>query len=204
MSEPPAVDAAALRRAVGQFATGVTVITVMHGEHVHGMTANSFTSVSLDPPLVLFCVGKSARMARLITKVDGFAINILSDRQMQVSRQFAGSNKEDAARSVLLQRGPIAPLLSGSLAALSCRTSAIHEGGDHWIVVGEVVALHESGHGQPDGPLAFYRSRYCELIEPAIPAEPADRWSNDEIRIYHEEWSAGNLSDPAERPELPW
>lgn len=204
MNDLPAVDSAAFRRAVGQFATGVTVITVKHGDHVHGMTANSFTSVSLDPPLVLFCVGKSARMARLIEQVEGFAINILSDRQMQVSRQFAGANKEDAARMVRLHRGPVAPLLSGSLAALSCRTSAIHEGGDHWIVVGEVIALHEAGQDRASGPLAFFRSRYCDLIEPPTPAEQADRWSNDEIRIYHEEWSAGDLGEPAERPELPW
>ncbi|HMM40346.1 MAG TPA: flavin reductase family protein [Thermomicrobiales bacterium] len=204
MNDLPAVDSAAFRRAVGQFATGVTVITVTHGDHVHGMTANSFTSVSLDPPLVLFCVGKSARMARLIEQVEGFAINILSDRQMQVSRQFAGANKEDAARTVRLHRGPVAPLLSGSLVALSCRTSAIHEGGDHWIVVGEVIALHEVGQDRASGPLAFFRSRYCDLIEPPTPVEQADRWSNDEIRIYHEEWSAGDLGEPAERPELPW
>ena len=204
MTASQPIDSGAFRRAVGQFATGVTVITVQHGDHIHGMTANSFTSVSLDPPLVLFCVGKAARMARLITRVDGFAINILSDRQTEVSRQFAGSNKEDVTRTVPLQRGPVAPLIGGSLAALSCQTSAIHDGGDHWIVVGEVVAIHESESVPSPGPLAFFRSRYCELVEPATPAEPADRWSNDEIRIYHEEWSAGDLSDAAERRDLPW
>lgn len=204
MNERPFVDTAAFRRAVGQFATGVTVITVRHDDHVHGMTANSFTSVSLDPPLVLFCVGKTARMAALIQRVEGFAINILGDQQMQVSRQFAGSNKDDAARTVQLQLGPVAPILGGSLAALSCRTSAIHEGGDHWIVVGEVVAIHEPDQTRLHGPLAFFRSRYCDLIEPTTPAEPTDRWSNDEIRIYHEEWSAGDLSESTERPELPW
>lgn len=204
MTSQPAVEPAAFRRAVGQFATGVTVVTVQHDDHVHGMTANSFTSVSLSPPLVLFCVGKAARMARLIEHVDGFAINILSDRQMRVSRQFAGANKEDAARAVRLQKGPVAPLLAGALACLSCRTSAIHEGGDHWIVVGEVIAIHEPGPADRSGPLAFFRSRYCDLIEPPTPAEQADRWSNDEIRIYHEEWSAGDLNEPAERRELPW
>lgn len=204
MSARPAVDPAAFRRAVGEFATGVTVVTVQHGDRIHGMTANSFTSVSLDPPLVLFCVGKSARMARLIEQVEGFAVNILSDRQMQVSRQFAGANKDDATRLVSLRRGPVAPLLSGSLAALSCRTSAVHEGGDHWIVIGEVIAIHEPEQARTNGPLAFFRSRYCDLIVPPTPAEAADRWSNDEIRIYHEEWSAGDVSEPAERRDLPW
>ena len=204
MNAMPTVDQTAFRRAVGQFATGVTVITIQHDGHVHGMTANSFASVSLEPPLVLFCVGKSARMAGLITDAEGFAINILSDRQMQVSRQFAGANKDAAARTVKLQRGPVAPLLSHFLAALSCRTHEIHEAGDHWIVIGQVVALHEPDQARAHGPLAFFRSRYCDLIEPPTPAEQADRWMNDEIRIYHEEWSAGDLNEPAERPELPW
>lgn len=203
MNSPGTVDPGSFRRAVGQFATGVTVITVQHGGHVHGMTANSFTSVSLEPPLVLFCVIKTARMARMLPDVEGFAVNILSDRQLEISRQFAGANKEQAARTVMLEQGPIAPLLPGSLAAMSCRTTAVHEGGDHWIVVGEVVALHEPTTSL-QGPLAFFRSRYCDLVEPSTPAEAADRWANADMRIYHDEWSAGDLSDPAERQDPPW
>jgi len=203
MNSAGTVDPGTFRRAVGQFATGVTVITVQHDDHIHGMTANSFTSVSLEPPLVLFCVVKTARMARLIHEVEGFAISILSDRQLEISRQFAGANKDQAARTVTLQQGPIAPLLPGSLAAMSCRLVAIHEGGDHWIVVGEVIALHEPSTDL-QGPLAFFRSRYCDLVEPSTPAEATDRWSNADMRIYHEEWSAGDLSDHPERQEPPW
>jgi flavin reductase (DIM6/NTAB) family NADH-FMN oxidoreductase RutF len=190
-------EPAAFRRVMGQFATGVTVITVQHGDHIHGMTANAFTSVSLDPPLVLFCVTRTARMAALIREVPGFAINILAENQQDVSRQFAGSKKEELEQSVALQRGPIAPLLEGALAALSCTIEAVHEGGDHWIVVGRVVSVHEPPERPLRDPLVFFRSRYQELVEQAPSWSPAaETWSNDAIRVYHEEWSEGE-------PELP-
>lgn len=199
----PAFDPSAFRRVMGQFATGVTVITVQHGDHVHGMTANAFTSVSLDPPLVLFCVTRTARMAALIREVRGFAINILAEHQQDVSRQFAGSRKDDPAQAVSLQHGPVAPLIDGALAAISCTTEAIHEGGDHWIVVGRVVNVHEPLQGPSRDPLVFFRSRYQELVEQALAPMPVvESWSNDAIRVYHEEWSEGELEQP-EWPQ-PW
>lgn len=182
------IDQAQFRRALGTFATGVTVITVQQGDQIHGMTANSFTSVSTDPPLVLFCVAKTTRMAGFIENAAGFAINILAAGQQLVSRQFAGARKEEAARTVLLERGPVAPLIDDCLVALSCRTDAIHEGGDHWIVVGRVIAIHE-GKRQDEPPLVFYRSRYRDLLLPPVPAAPPEAWENDAIRIYHDEWS---------------
>jgi 3-hydroxy-9,10-secoandrosta-1,3,5(10)-triene-9,17-dione monooxygenase reductase component len=198
------VDEAAFRRVLAEFATGVTVITVQRGDHIHGMTANAFTSVSLDPPLVLFCVTKSARMAALIRDAHGFAINILSDRQREVSRQFAGTNKEHIERAVALQRGPLAPLIDGCLAALSCTIAAIHDGGDHWIVVGRVVGLHLSESRRAERPLLFFRSRYHELVEQVpAPRQPVEAWANDAIRIYHEEWSADDDSGEPEHPP-PW
>jgi 3-hydroxy-9,10-secoandrosta-1,3,5(10)-triene-9,17-dione monooxygenase reductase component len=201
MSAPASTfDPSAFRRVMGQFATGVTVITVQHGDHIHGMTANAFTSVSLDPPLVLFCVTRTARMAALINEVRGFAINILASNQQDVSRQFAGANKDDLERAVALHRGPVAPLIDGSLSALSCLTEEIHEGGDHWIVVGRVVDVHEPPVGAVREPLVFFRSRYWQLVEQPTSRTPAtDLWSNDAIRVYHEEWSEGE----AEQPEWP-
>ncbi len=199
----PSFDPAAFRRVMGQFATGVTVITVQHGDHIHGMTANAFTSVSLDPPLVLFCVTKTARMAALIRDVRGFAINILAEHQQDVSRQFAGSKKDDLDRAVALQHGPVAPLIEDSLAAVSCTIDAIHEGGDHWIVVGRVVSVHEPPGGPLRDPLVFFRSRYQELVEQAPAWSPStESWSNDAIRVYHEEWSDGESEQPDWRH--PW
>ena len=172
------------------FTTGITVITTRRDDEVHGMTANSFTAVSLEPPLVLFCVGKSARMAGFIDDAAGFAINILSGAQEHVSRQFAGSKRSITSTLELLE-GPVAPLVTGALASISCLTEAVHEGGDHWIVVGRVVELREEGVTQT--PLVFYRSRYCQLLEPREARPERDPWTNETqpLRLYHAEWSEG-------------
>jgi 3-hydroxy-9,10-secoandrosta-1,3,5(10)-triene-9,17-dione monooxygenase reductase component len=188
MNAPPTINQRALRRALSQFATGVTVITVQRGEVMHGMTANAFSALSLDPPLVLFCVGKRARMARFLDGAEGFVINILSTDQEQISNQFAGQNddKDDITR---LLPGPVAPLIPGALVSLSCGLEELHEGGDHLIVVGRVQAIHEPDGGNARPPLVFHRSRYGSLIPRGRPADASLNWSNDAIRIYHDEWS---------------
>jgi flavin reductase (DIM6/NTAB) family NADH-FMN oxidoreductase RutF len=192
MSETGTVDPAQFRRALGQFATGVTVITVQHGDKMHGMTANTVTSVSLQPPLVLFCVGKHARMSKLLEEAHGFAVNILSVDQERLSRHFAGASQPGSAENVeLLRRGPVAPLIPGALVSLSCELAAIHEAGDHWIVVGQVLEIHETA-GRQRPPMIFYRSRYRYLTDlPAALGEGGEDWVDDAIRIYHDEWSAG-------------
>jgi flavin reductase (DIM6/NTAB) family NADH-FMN oxidoreductase RutF len=184
------VDPTAFRRVMSLFTTGITVITTRRDDEVHGMTANSFTAVSLEPPLVLFCVGKSARMAGFIEDAPGFAINILSGAQESVSRQFAGS-KRPIANTVDLLDGPVAPLVTGALASISCLTEAVHEGGDHWIVVGRVVELREEGVTQT--PLVFYRSRYCQLLEPREARPERDPWTTETqpLRLSHAAWSEG-------------
>jgi 3-hydroxy-9,10-secoandrosta-1,3,5(10)-triene-9,17-dione monooxygenase reductase component len=204
VSASTAVDPLAFRRVIGQFATGVTVITVQRDDIIHGMTANAVTSVSLDPPLVLFCVTKQARMAALLRGAAGFAINILASDQEAVSRQFAGARKDEAVQSVELEHGPVAPLLAGAIGALSCVVDALHEGGDHWIVVGRVVALHEDVDGQR-APLVFFRSRYHHLVarELAAPAPP-ETWENDAIRVYHAEWSEGDEPEALRDAVDPW
>ncbi len=189
MSSNSAIDPATFRHALGLFATGVTVITVQRGEIMHGMTANAFSALSLDPPLILFCVGRQARMAKFLDGADGFAVNILSADQERASAQFAGYDKPGEGAIERLQRGPLAPIIPGSLVSLSCAVESLHEGGDHWIVVGRVVEIHEPEGGNQRPPLLFFRSRYGTLVErgPRIPDDV--RWSNDAIRIYHEEWS---------------
>jgi 3-hydroxy-9,10-secoandrosta-1,3,5(10)-triene-9,17-dione monooxygenase reductase component len=193
------IDPVAFRRVMGQFATGVTVITVQRGDLMHGMTANTFTSLSLDPPLVLFCVGRTARMATLIDGADGFAINVLAAHQEDVSRHFAGRQMDIGSGVELLQHGPVAPLVPGSLGALSCTIEAMHEGGDHWIVVGRVIALHEYEGASGARPLVFFRSQYAELTprSTALPV-PDVSWSNDAILIYHDEWTMGDDPLPDE------
>lgn len=192
------LDPGAFRRLLGQFATGVTVITVQRGELMHGMTANAFTSLSLDPPLVLFCVGKQSRMAHCLEGAEGFAVNILAEHQAEVSRHFAG-RKETPGEIDLLRRGPIAPLIPGSLGALSCTIEARHEGGDHWIIVGRVMEIHEADGDGNSNPLVFFRSRYARLADDHGPRRPArEEWSNDAILIYHDEWTVGDDPPPEE------
>lgn len=194
-SERP-VDPASFRRALGQFATGVTVITVQRGEIMHGMTANTFTSLSLDPPLVLFCVGKEARMTKLLDGADGFVVNILSADQEVAANQFAGRHEPGTEDFGILRRGPVAPLIPNALVSLSCRLEATHEGGDHLIIVGEVIEIHKPEDERRRPPLVFFRSRYANLAERPRPAREQVAWSNDAIRIYHDEWWVGSEEIP--------
>ncbi|MGB7220298.1 MAG: flavin reductase family protein [Vicinamibacterales bacterium] len=155
-----------MRQTVGQFVTGVTVVAADYGGEVHAMTANAFTSLSLDPPLVLFCVGKKAKAGQLIHQASGFCINILQQNQQDLSTYFAGGWKGPTPPPFTFSTWHGTPLLEGSAAALACQLHTIHEGGDHWIVVGRVIAVHRSEE-QPQ-PLVFFGGRYASLEAPVV------------------------------------
>jgi len=157
------IDARTLRQTVGQFATGVTVVATEVDGVVHAMTANSFTSLSLDPPLVLFCVGKNTKAGLLIQQANSFCVNILQEDQRDQSTYFAGGWKEDAPPPFTFDTWHGTPRLAGSAAAIACGLHAIHEGGDHWIVVGHVVAVDRLDEVRP---LLFFRGRYAALDVP--------------------------------------
>src|SRR2546428_158002 len=112
-----AVDLSAFRQTVGQFVTGVTVIAADIGGTIRAMTANSFTSLSLDPPLVLFCVGKHTKMGELIQDAAGFCVNILQQDQQHLSTYFAGGWKDEAPPAFTFEAWDGGPLLAGSAAA---------------------------------------------------------------------------------------
>jgi flavin reductase len=158
-------DSRTFRHTVGQFVTGVTVIAADVQGSIRAMTANSFTSLSLDPPLVLFCVGKTTKMGELIHQASGFSVNILQQDQQHLSTYFAGGWKEPEPPPFTFAAWEGGPLLEGSAAALGCAVDAIHEGGDHWIVVGKVHALYRSESAGP--PLVFSAGRYAALAEGA-------------------------------------
>jgi 3-hydroxy-9,10-secoandrosta-1,3,5(10)-triene-9,17-dione monooxygenase reductase component len=156
------IDPRTLRQALGQFATGVTVIAMEVDDSLRALTANSFTSVSLDPPLVLFCLGKGTRAGRHIERVTGFSVNILRDDQQDLSAFFAGLwHGEPPPFSFQPWQG--GPRLEPCLAAIGCERHAVYDGGDHWIVVGRVVALHRTD--VPWRPLLFFGGRYA-VLEP--------------------------------------
>jgi flavin reductase (DIM6/NTAB) family NADH-FMN oxidoreductase RutF len=155
------VDEHAFRDALGQFATGVCVVTGIDaaGEAV-GVTISSFTSLSLRPPLVLFCIDKGSTSVDAFAATDAFTVNILAEEQMAASELFATQypDKFANAASYVGQNG--CKVLSGCLAGLECTRTATHEGGDHLIVVGHVDVIHFGG---PDAPLARFRGRYRKL-----------------------------------------
>lgn len=153
-----AVDGSTFRKALGAFASGVTVVTgrAADGEPV-GLTVSAFSSLSLDPPLILVCLDKATRSAEALTG-GPFAVNILAEDQQAVSNHFA-SRKDKRFDGVEWQAGEVhgSPLLSGSLAHLQCAPHEVLEGGDHLIVVGRVEAVDVSEEGKP---LTYFRGGY--------------------------------------------
>lgn len=151
------LDAKALRQALGCFVTGVTVITTAGtGEFPRGFAANSFTSVSLDPPLVLFCIAKNAKSLSEFSHCNYFAVNVLAEDQKPISSKFA-SKDENKFSSVAWRPGQFgSPILDGVVAWFECRAKTITDAGDHIIVLGEVLALDHS----PATPLGYCRGAY--------------------------------------------
>lgn len=144
---PPPTDTVALRAAFGAFMTGVTVVTTMdnRGEPV-GFTANSFTSVSLDPPLILICIAKTSQNIETFCSADGYAVNILAEGQEDLSRRFSGP-VADRFGGVDWARGPAgAPVLGGVCGWFDCTMHDQLEAGDHVILIGEVKGFDHSGH----------------------------------------------------------
>lgn len=151
-----------LRGAMGRFATGVTVVTLLDDRDVpQGFTVNSLTSVSLVPPLVLVCVDHSANILRCFSKNYAFTVNILSEEQEEISSQFA-SKAEDKFAGIAYEAGKLGPpRIQGCLGYLECRITNQYPGGDHVIFIGE-VEVTELG---PEGgkPLLFYAGKYARL-----------------------------------------
>jgi flavin reductase (DIM6/NTAB) family NADH-FMN oxidoreductase RutF len=155
------VTPAEFRQALGCFATGVTVITVDYAGEVHGMTANAFASVSLDPPLVLVCVDHRARTHAHLHAKKRFGVNVLAEDQQIISEYYAGATQDhghaerDAgARFDRTAHGT--PVLNGALAYLECRLHTAQDAGDHTIFIAEIeeVVVREGD------PLLYYRAEY--------------------------------------------
>ena len=162
------VDNASFRRAAGQFASGIVVVTTRSG---HAMTVSAFTSVSLDPPLVLFCAEKIARFHDAVLAEGSWAVSILAEDDEKTARWLAtrGRPLDGQLDGVAHHPGLVtgAPLLDDALAVLECRTTGVHDAGDHSIVVGEVEAVTgppETPSETPDrGPLLHYSGAYRRL-----------------------------------------
>ena len=145
------LDQTAFRRAVGRFASGIVVVTTATG---HAMTVSAFASVSLDPPLVLFCAEKIARFHDAVLEAGSWAVSILAEDDEKTARWLAtrGRPLDGQLDGLAHHPGPAtgAPALDDALAVLECQTDAVHDGGDHSIIVGRVTAV--AGPDDPAGP----------------------------------------------------
>lgn len=167
-------DRKELRKAFGAFATGVTVVTV-GGDNPHGMTANSFTSVSLDPPLILVCVRRDAVMHDILDRVGHFGVSVLAGGQEATARHFANRMRDLGAAefdAVDWLPGPRTgvPLLSGALVGFECEVWRSYDGGDHTIFLGRLLSMERQAAGDDDDDgdgdvLVFFDGRFC-LLDP--------------------------------------
>lgn len=157
------VEPQSLRATMRRWATGVTVVTSRHGDLLHGITVNSFTSLSLDPPLCLVCIDKRAKAHEEIPRAGHFAVNILSAEQAEIANRFAGRRPEltDLFADLALQAAPSgAPVFAGILGYLDCRLHERLAGGDHTIFIGWVEHAQTLEEGVP---LLFYGGAFRQL-----------------------------------------
>ena len=153
---PDLVASAAFREAMSRWATGVAVVTCEEAGERVGLTVSSFTAVSLDPPLVLFCIDRRAESLALLGRASGFAVSLLGHEQQETARQMAqrGTDKFTGVDTLPSTTGH--PLIAGALAHLECRTDRLIEAGDHLILLGEVVAA--AGH--EGAPLLYFHRHF--------------------------------------------
>jgi 3-hydroxy-9,10-secoandrosta-1,3,5(10)-triene-9,17-dione monooxygenase reductase component len=160
MTQHPPVAEERFRSVLSHFCTGVVVVTGTDGSGPAGFTCQSFTALSLDPPLVLFTAGRQSTSWPRIRPTGRFAISILGAGQRALSTAFARSDADKFA-GASWRPGTAGPLLDGALAHIECAVQDVHEAGDHQIVIGHVLALHE--RPGDEGPLLYFRSGYRSL-----------------------------------------
>jgi flavin reductase (DIM6/NTAB) family NADH-FMN oxidoreductase RutF len=153
------VDDRLFRNAMGSFATGVTVITTEVSGEVHGMTANAFMSISLNPKLIAVSIGERARMLQHIKEAKQFAVNILTSNQVNESKQFSGQLNLEEEITFSTFKG--LPVLPNSLAVVTCKLHSEYVAGDHTIFIGQVTGVKLEQHD----PLLYSQGKYRELKE---------------------------------------
>jgi flavin reductase (DIM6/NTAB) family NADH-FMN oxidoreductase RutF len=176
------LDTRQFRNALGRFASGVTVVTTQHENHVHGMTANAFVSVSLDPPLVLVSLDNRSYMHRILPSVGRYGVSVLAEDQEQLSNHFAGRTVEGL--HIRFTARDHIPLLEGAVAYFVAHVMDTHPAGDHTLYVGRV----EHFESRDDKPLLFYGGTYRQLREKIKPV----LWPQDEFSLF----SIGSVDPP--------
>jgi 3-hydroxy-9,10-secoandrosta-1,3,5(10)-triene-9,17-dione monooxygenase reductase component len=191
MDQPRSFDTRDFRNTLGSFATGVTIITTRGADGVPvGITVNSFNSVSLEPPMVLWSLARTSRSLAAFEEAEHWAVHILSAEQEGLSTRFARSG-EDKFSGVAVERGVgEVPLLGGCTARLQCRTSIRHDGGDHIIFIGEVLAYDRSDVA----PLVFHGGKYAVAARKTDSSLPSGAPVPDPESSFGEDFLAYLLS----------
>ncbi len=151
-------DTRDFRSALGKFATGVTVVTARDGEEDHGVTASSFNSVSMDPPLILWSIDKGAYSLDVYRHAEHFVVNVLGNEQVDISNRFARRGEDKFAGIATAPGLGGVARVTGAAAHFECRTWNVYEGGDHLIIVGEVLRYAYRNEGSA---LVFHNGRYA-------------------------------------------
>ena len=179
----PGFNSRDFRNALGRFASGVTVVTVHHDDHTHGMTANAFVSVSLDPPLVLVSLDNRSYMHRILSRAGRFGISVLAETQEALSNHFAGRGVGEMHVRFVTRYDT--PLLDGAVAYFVVQLIDVHPAGDHTLYIGKVEHF-ESRDGKP---LLVYAGRYQQLrLDRLQPSQ----WPEDEFSLF----SMGGFDPP--------
>jgi flavin reductase (DIM6/NTAB) family NADH-FMN oxidoreductase RutF len=168
-------DGVRFRSALGRFASGVTVVTAQHEEHPHGMTANAFVSVSLDPPLVLVSLGNRSNMHRILPSIGRYGVTVLAEDQEALSNHFAGRSVDGLHIPFIMRDG--VPLLDGGVANFVVQVIDAHPAGDHTLYIGRV----EYFEWRDDKPLLFYSGKYQRL---RVERLKSSQWPEDEFSLF--------------------
>lgn len=156
-------DSRLLRNALGKFATGVCVITASpRGENPFGLTINSFASLSLEPPLVLWSLAKSSDTFAIFENLDSYVVNVLSENQKAISAKYSRRSEHDLNAEDFHLSDLGSPVISDSLVVIECEITDRHDGGDHTVLVGRVIDFHTMAEGNP---LVFFAGQYQALKE---------------------------------------
>ena len=159
------LDSEQLRAAMRAWTTGVTVVTATHNGVTHGMTVNSFTSISLEPALIAISLQRTSRTRELVAKAGAFGLTILSTEQQAISDLFAGRTKDSGDRFANIKTKTLitgAPLIEGGLAWMDCRVVHTYDGGTNTLFIGEVVSARSEGEGTP---LIYHNRSYWKLSQ---------------------------------------
>ena len=179
-------DSAGFRQSMSQLPTGVAVVALAEEDAIHAMTVGSFTSLSLDPPLVLACIGGRARMAPLFEVGRMFSANVLRNDQAALSTYFARAGMAETPPPHRFLPWEGSPRLEGSVVSLACRVDQIVPGGDHLIVIGRVQAIHLGL--TPRDPLIFFDRRYHRVGAGAGDQAPEIEAQEEGPRAFYEMW----------------